>query len=261
MRKLRVSTEIIRYVAGHKERIDALAFALLIKQAYVDSIVRDATQRKLKDLFGMGSDKLKKVINDGIEFGFLRWNGKKLIANKLHGEKALSIILKGDWFVEAKNKNKKNKLTLIGVRSIIEMAIFVNQVNMQSNCADTHNRATSGQTVKQVRNAKQGESRMLHGQFNENFTGLSNIRVQQLIGRKKKKALSTIKAAISHGLVSKQVREKFFGVVDESYDSLARKVLREMNVFVSVQLGYAVLRFSNEYSYLSDIISYANHGC
>ena len=260
MRKLRIGTDTIRFVAGYKDRIDALAFAILIKQKRINSTITNATQRKLKEVFGMGSDKLKRVIDDGIELGFLRREGGNIIANKLHSGNGLSLMMKSNWFVSAKNKNKKKKLKLAGVRSMIEVLIVTNQVSMQNSCRDTHNSATDGKDVREIRSARKRERRMLKRNYNAKFTGLSNIRIQQLIGRKHNKAVKIVKTAIAKGLLKKQVREKVFDLVGVSLDTLSKAMLRDNNIVVWAQNHSGSLRFSNEYLYVGKIINKANHG-
>lgn len=249
-------------VAGSKDRIDALAFAILIKQERINSLITNPTQKKLKELFGMGADKLRKVIKDGVECGFIRYDGKSLVACKLHTNKFYSVVLKKDWFDEAKKNNKKKRLTLTDVRAIIETMIIVNQIKMQNDCEDTHNRATSPSCTAELRSAKRRERRMLQHDFCDQFTGLSNIRIQQLIARKKGKAIKTIKSAINKELLTKRMREVTLSVEGKDFTSLVKCILEELypNAIVSMRNRYAFLRFSNVYSYVGRNINFSNHG-
>ena len=262
MRKLRVGTEVLRMVAGNKDMIDALAFAILIKQERINSLITNPTQRRLKELFAIGSDKLRKVLKDGLQYGFLRYDGDSLIACKLHENKFFSAILKREWFIEAKKNNKKNRLTLTDVRAIIETMIVVNQVKMQNDCKDTHKRATSPSCVAELRSAKRRESRMLQKDFCDKFTGLSNIRIQQLIARKHGKAVKTVKSAIKKGLLSKKTRELTLNIEADDFCSLTKKVFEELysNVVFSLRYKFAYLRFSNVYSYTGRNINLSHHG-
>ena len=249
-------------VDNHNDRIDALAFAILIKQKRINSLITNPTERKLKKLFGMGADKLSQVIRVGLECGFLRYDGGSLVACKLHTNDFLSAIAKRDWFEEAKENNKLKRLTIAGIRNIIEALLVVNQVKMQNDCIDTHNRATSPRNTAELRSARRRESRMLKRDFCDKFTGLSNIRIQQIIARKRGKAIKAVKFAISKGLLSKKVREVTLNVEARDFSSLVRKVLEELypNVVVSLRNRTACLRFSNVYQYTGDIINRSHHG-
>lgn len=261
MKKLRVSTETLRFVTGHQDRIDALAFALFIKEKRQNSLITNVTNAKLMKTFGMGMNTLKRVIDDGLKFGFLRYEGKNLIANKLHDNKSLTILLKRDFFVEQAKRNSKYKLTFCGIRSIVEESVVVNHVKIVCDCRDTHNRATSGCTTSSIRCAKKRESRMLRGvSYNDNYIGISNNRIQQIIGRKCNRAVNIVKQAIKHGLISKQVREIPFHIKGETYGPVMRAAMQGTNVIVWVQARSARIRLSNEYYYLGDIINKANHG-
>lgn len=261
MRKLRVSVEVLQFVAGHQDRIDALAFALFIKETRINSLITNATLAKLKKVFGMGSDTLRRVISNGVRWGFLRWEDKNLIANKLHNNKRFSLLLKRFLFVEQAQNSKRNRLTLCCLRSIVEEALFVNHVKKLDDCADTHVRAISGNTTAAIRCAKKRESRMLRSKsFNDSYVGISNNRIQQLIARKCNRAVNIVKQAISHGLVSKRVREIPFYKEGETYGAVMRAAMQGTNIIVWVQARSARIRLSNEYHYQGQIIEKSHHG-
>lgn len=260
MRKLWIGTNVIRFVAGHRDRIDALAFAIMVKQERRNSLILNASQRNLKRIFHIGADTLRRVVEDGLKWGFLRKEGNNLIANKICENKKLGYLVKRVLFLEAKYKKNRNHLTLSSVRSIVEEAILVNQVSMQQSCADTHIRATSGITVGSIRNARKRESRMLNDEYCDDYTGLSNWRIQQLIGRKHGKAVKVVKTAIRHKLISKRVREKEFNIPGETYGPVMRAMMQGTNVIVWVQMRSARIRLSNEYCCISNNINIVNHG-
>ena len=261
MRKLWIGTETIRFVAGHRDRIDALAFAIMIKQERRNSLILNATQRNLKKIFHVGADKLRRLIRDGERLGFLRWYGKSLIANKVCQNKHLGYIVSSERFFEASTaQDGRLSLSLTKARNIIEEAIIVNQVSMQDSCKDTHNRATAGTSARAIRSAQKRERRMLRNGFCDDFAGLSNIRIQQLIDRKHKKAIGVVKDAIRHGLISKHVREKELVVNGEAYNAVTRHYLQDTNVIVWVKMRSARIRRSNEYRYHGNNIKKVNHG-
>ncbi len=260
MRKLWIGTHVLRFVAGHRNRIDALAFAILVKQERRNSLITNATRRKLKELFHMGSDKLKQVIEDGVKCSFLRWEGNNLIANKVCLQKGLGYMISRKLFLEAKFRNKNGLLTLSAVRTIIEEAIIVNQINMQNNCSDTHVRATEAKSVKTVRAAKKRESRMLNGKYCEDYVGLSNARIQALIGRSHGKASKAVKNAISHNLISKKVRIYETSIPGDSCTPVLRAAMRGTNIVIWVEMRCARLYLSNVYSYRGKNILKVNHG-
>lgn len=259
MRKLLVGTDMLRFVAGNRDRIDALAFAIMIKQERINSTITGTSQRNLKKIFHMGSDTLRRVIENGMKYGFLRREGNRIIANKICRNKKLGYNIKRSFFVEAKHRNGSH-LTLSNVRTIVEEAIIVNQISMQQSCADTHDRATDGHTRKSVRDARKRESRMLKQPYCDGYTGLSNLRIQQLIGRKHGKAVKVVKQAIIHKLVSKRIRMTEFNVPGETYSPVMRAMMQGTNIIVWVENRCARIRLSNEYRYINNNIKIVNHG-
>lgn len=259
MKKLLISTRILRFVVGSKEKIDALAFAILVKQHRVSSLITHATQRKLKSVFGIGADKLKRLIADGIMFGFLRREGDSLIANRLHGDVGLCYTMTKEMFDRS---TRKGKLTIVGVRRMICTAILYNQVSMQQSCEDTHKKASGSDSLIEAKRAMKRERSMLSGKsYEEGFRGLSNKRIQKLIGRKKSSAVRVVKDAVGSDLLNKRWRVEYFLVSGDSFTHHANS-LREredIHVIVDFRRRSMFARFSNEYSIKTDLMKLANN--
>ena len=66
-----------------KEKLEALAFAVFIKTKFVSSVFNDATIRRCNKVFGMGSTKSSRLINNGLKYGYLIRSGKDIIATKI----------------------------------------------------------------------------------------------------------------------------------------------------------------------------------
>ena len=85
-----ISTYSVKELSQSNERIEAMAFAVLIKGMYRSSCLhfsRDRDGRKnyrgLSYLFKMGHIKIRRLINSGIKFGYLRVEGDYIFANQL----------------------------------------------------------------------------------------------------------------------------------------------------------------------------------
>jgi len=83
-----ISTYLIKELTGSKDRIESLAFALLIKGMYRSSCLhynRDRggkrNYRGLSKLFRMGHIKLRRLLTDGIKYGYLKVEGDYIFAN------------------------------------------------------------------------------------------------------------------------------------------------------------------------------------
>lgn len=262
MRTLLISTYTLRLVVGNKEGIDALAFAVLIKQSRVNSLITHATQRKLKSVFGIGADKLKRLITDGIKLGFLRKENDSLIANRLHGDKGLCYTMRGEQFDDAVRSSKRGKLTLVGVRRMICTAILYNQVSMQQSCEDTQKKASGSASLVEVKRARKRERSMLSGKsYDERFRGLSNKRIQKLIGRKKSTAVKVVRNAVGSGLLNKKWRVEYFLVSGDSFTHYANSLheREDLHIIVDFRRRSMYTRFSNVYSIKTDLMKLANN--
>lgn len=258
MRDLYIKVGTLRSIEGDKFLIEAVAFAVLIKQHRISSLIMEATHRKLKTEFGIGTERLQRVLANGLSSGFLRKEGGNLIANKLHGDTNLAYCMKAEYFEDAIMSSKHNRLTLNGVIRIIETAILYNHVNMIQDCKDTHSIAHSND-LKAVKRARKRESRMLSsGSYNEGYKGLSNGTITKLIGKKVGTAIKVAKKAIQLNLVSKQWRFDFFDVDGKHVTAYAREYFEfeDMGYIVSLAHRAVYKRLSNEYVIKSENMKY-----
>lgn len=258
-----MSINILRWVVGNKDRIDALAFSILIKQAHVNSLITRATQRKLKALFGMGTEKLRKLVADGLSSGFLRKEGDNLIANRLHENNGLVYCMEEWLFNDAISRSKRRKLTLCGVRKMIETAILYNQVSMQKSCEDTHYSASSkSNPLSAIKRAAKREKSMLRGKsYNERFRGLSNYSIQKLIGRAKSTAIKVVKNAVQLNLLRKNWKVDYFIVNGDACTYYAQSLFdqEDIRIIVDLRRRSVYARFSNIYSIKTDLMKLVNN--
>lgn len=70
-----------------------LLFLCSSKLTFVSSRIQSATVSKCKDLFGIGSTRMCRIINSGIEYGLLKRDNKDLVATSLKREKSYHIRL------------------------------------------------------------------------------------------------------------------------------------------------------------------------
>ena len=263
MRRLLLSVDVLRMVAGFKHKIEALAFAVLIKQHRINSLISNATQRKLKKEFGIGAERLRRIVSNGLSLGFLRKEGDNLIANRLHDNRGLVLTLMERFFDDALLKSKKGILTLNGVIRIVEAAILYNQVSIQVSCEDTHCSANSESLpLGKVKKARKKEASMLHsGEYDNRYRGLRNVRIQQLIGRKKSSAINAVKHAIGLGMLNKRWNIRFFNSDKDQCEYMSRQDLNkeDMRMIVCLKKNYIGVRFANVYSKKTELMKLANN--
>lgn len=229
MRKLRIDAlEAVKYVAD-ADALEALAFAILVKQTFVSSSINDISFRHIKKTLHVGTNTARRCIANGIKLGFLRRgnNGRRLIANKLH-EKGWSATVSRAMFGKATRTSKQTGrriLTISRLKDIIREVVLLNHIRKQNDCTDTHNiRQGKAKSSRDIRRARRRESRMLKTEFREQYIGLSNLRIMKILGAKRGKALSVIKTLIDEKLITRRLRWSTLTGIDNSVSTFAPSV-------------------------------------
>lgn len=146
---------------------------------------------------------------------------------------------------------------------MIEVAILYNHVSIQVGCEDTHCSASSDSLpLKAVRSARKKEVSMLHlGKYDKRYRGLRNVRIQELIDKKKSSVIRTVKQAISLGMLTKKWNIKFFNSDKEQCEYLASQDLSQEDVRIIVYLKkcYVGIRFANVYSKKTELMKLVNN--
>ena len=134
-----------------KRFIEALAFSVLVKLTFVSSRIQSATVSKCKDLFGIGSTRMCRIINSGIEYGLLKRDNKDLVATSLKREKSYHIRLDFECktysrtkaLMSDRPKSERSPIvcqySLKDIIDIIRKSVLLNHISKQSDCEDTIN--------------------------------------------------------------------------------------------------------------------------
>ena len=83
MRRIWLSINIAEDAVADENKLEALAFSMLIKTKFVSSVFKDATVRRCNKVFGMGSTRSNRLINNGLKYGYLMRSGNDIIATKI----------------------------------------------------------------------------------------------------------------------------------------------------------------------------------
>lgn len=167
-----------------KEMIESLAFAMMVKLTFVDSRIRKATVTRCKDIFGIGSTRMCRIIKNGIRYGYLRREGSSIIANSLKSEKSYHFHEDFEALTASRTKTDGKeevqcKYKLKDIIALIREAVLLNHISKQSECEDTINSLENPKTLKQLRKAKkwQGCMRLCKDKACER---LSNKRIMDI---------------------------------------------------------------------------------
>lgn len=267
---LYLDIRLAEQAVNDKQLIESLAFSVLVKLTFVSSRVQSATINKCKDLFQIGSTRMCRIINNGIEYGLLKRDGKDLVATSLKREKSYHIRLDFECKTYSRTKALMNgkpkseqepvvcQYSLKDIIDIIRKSVLLNHISKQSDCEDTINIAKGNtKSVKQLRRARKKCKRMLR--TNNAFTGLSRKRIMDITKVCKAKAKQFIDSLCSSGLVSRIEQSVRVCV---NYSDFSRDVANSFYKETGLT-GYLYksgseirLRVSNKYVYSCDLITF-----
>lgn len=128
MKKLWIDPRLIAYAVKDKVVLDALALCVLIKLKFVSSRVKDATTRRMMQLFHVSYGRCVKAIEAGVKEGWLIKEGKDIRAARIRVEKGCEICL---------TLPTDTRLTLSQVCNILRSALTYNHISKLDDLRDT----------------------------------------------------------------------------------------------------------------------------
>jgi hypothetical protein len=180
--------------------LDCMAFGLMIKMKYVNSIVNNPTIRNLKETFHIGQNRLKKILKYGLSNGYFHYDFKgRLISDYLHENKSYRINLDFDG----------NDFRLNKVKDMIRELVLTNQIKLQRdrNFRFAHNGESFRPKTSKNGSFKQQRQKRLTSMSDKKGMSLTSITKIMNVGRSKARTLRN--ETLSKGLlVRKFVLEK-----------------------------------------------------
>ena len=182
--RLYLSISLASEAVTSKDVMEALAFSMMVKLTFVNSKVQNATVKRCKEIFGIGSARMCRIIKNGIQYGYLRREGGTIIAASLKTEK--SYHFHNDFKALTASRTKKDEkdevqcqYKLKDIIALIREAVLLNHISKQSECSDTINTLQNPKTLKSLKRAKkwQGRMRLCKDKACE---GLSNRRIMDI---------------------------------------------------------------------------------
>lgn len=232
MRKriIRISIDKAKEALGSKEREEALGFAMSIKFRFVSSTLKDkyTTKKHIKALFKIGDKKLTRILDNAVGFGYIRFDGDRIIANKLYSDLDLTYTIHVD---------RKILLNKDAVK-LLRHAVAVNHVGILTFYSDRKNRQANPKTIGDVkmRNGKQYFS-----------TGISNNRMAEVLSCKVWKAKQILKELTTKGTFTK--KEQYKPVLINGHLNL--RIWNQFandGVFIKRRNGILVQQLANSYN-------------
>ena len=192
MRRIWLSINIAEDAVADENKLEALAFSMLIKTKFVSSVFKDATVRRCNEVFGMGSTRSNRLINNGLKYGYLKRSGKDIIATKIR-DKGLNNKL---FF------NPGAVYSISQLKDKIRETVLLNKIKKQSWVLDTINKAKHPKNLTDYR-------KRIGKRYARTMTandGISVKRIMQVTNTKKYRAKRIANSLVNSMQISKTIR-------------------------------------------------------
>jgi len=202
MKRIRIGIQEAKFALSDKNRLDAFCLLLKIKLLFRSSDLNLVSYNHCAKLLHIDNNKLKRLLEYGCKIGYFRFeekNGKKrFIARSIHSNNGYSYKLR---------KDDLTKMTFSALKNLLRRIVMENQVRMQEDVINTHNKGTNGGNAKTIRKALKRESRMLRKKFSDN-KGLSYDRIKDVIYGTMYQAFKVTNQLVNKGIINKRTRIK-----------------------------------------------------
>ncbi len=167
VQRLYLSIDYASEAVCSKETTEALAFAMLVKLTFVNSMIKDATVKRCKKIFGIGSARMCRIIKNGINNGYLKRDGNTITACPIKSEKQYHFHNDFEALTASRTEHEREdgdevqcKYKLKEMVALIREAVLLNHISKQSECADTIKSLQAPKTSKGLKKAKKWKKRM-----------------------------------------------------------------------------------------------------
>lgn len=236
-----------------KEELEALSFAVLIKLTFTTSEVQSATVRRCKEIFGIGSTRMSRVINNSIKYGYVVRIGNNLKALPVKEENAFNIKLRFECKTFSRSEER---YTLNEIMDIIRDSVLLNHIKKQNACENTFRLTDNPKTSKGLKAAQKRIKRMSH--TSKAFIGLSMTKIAKLLVVSKWKARRLLSKMLSDGLITKIERSIKVPFNPSDLCCHLREWFKESGFFGYLYRGTdgVYCKISNSYSCDCDLIQW-----
>ena len=203
-RTINISISSASDALANKDKLEGYCFALMLKTAFVNSEFYNPTISNIKKVFHLGTDKSRRVLSNGIKYGYIVKTQKGIKANisKPSNEYAFSLTFK----LRALNNKRGGHCyyTIKEIESLVRRIVLVNHINKQTDCLNQF-KVMDGeaQSTKQLRNAKKRIAKMSNGKA---YDGLSLNRISKIIKGSYYLSRKAVNVLVNDGIVSKKMR-------------------------------------------------------
>ncbi|HBG40948.1 MAG TPA: hypothetical protein DDW85_06000 [Porphyromonadaceae bacterium] len=246
-RRIYISIDNVNWAVRDKLHLEALAFNMLIKKSYTSSVLVNASIRRCKDEFKIGTTRMSRIMKNGLSYGLLKRSSNNIIAQKVRDKGCNVTLVFEDRFYSLKE-----------VIKMIQESILLNHVRKQSFLVDAVKKAREPKNSRERVYGRRVLDRMPH--IKEAFEGLSNKRIMNITNTKRYTAKKLIKSLVSKGkvlmnhiIVDTEIRPERFSTDAARFDRLNGNV---GYLLFDAKRNMIVCQLANSYKYNCDEIRF-----
>lgn len=256
MKRIRIGINEAKFALSDKNRLDAFCLLLKIKLLFRSSDLNLVSYNHCAKLLHIDNNKLKRLLEYGCKIGYFHLEEKnekkRYIARSIHSNDGYSYKLR---------KDDLTKMTFPALKNLLRRIVMENQVRMQEDAINTHNKGTNGRNAKIIRKALKRESRMLRKKFCDN-KGLSYDRIKDVIFGTMYQAFKVTNQLVGKGIINKRTRIKEIRCDAKACtNNMSIKDIGDSVIVISAKNRNAFSVESNIYRMqMDDAISISRHG-
>lgn len=223
-KRIWIDPTLVQEAIDSKEALDALALCCMVKLTFADSMVKDATVRRLMALFHISYGRCVKAVEAGIARGYFFRDGNHLRACKVRGERQNCVPLD----IPASGAPGVCPVGIARMRDLLRGAVLYNHIAKQNDLRDT---------IRIARDPERGELKAMRkararlrkkGVCEESVSAdevvrLSYASVCALLNVSRTKAMSLVKSLRESGLVKRVLQYEETGLSLDQFSKIVQK--------------------------------------
>ena len=260
-RKLYISIEESISALQSKETAEAYVFAMMIKASARSSRINNPSIRNLKSILHIGNTKCCRALKNAIEAGYVRYDGKTLVANPMKNDKDNIRPIFLERAEHMQDGSLDCKVSFREMEKLIREQVIINHVRKQNLCEKTFNAVSTGKvdgeelTYQQLKSYRRWKKRLSHTK--EFHKGLSLAKVMHILQSSRYAARKLMRGLVATGqLIKNEVLEET-GIDPKMFGWQANQYMKEIGYggyFLYVE-GKIMCQRSNVYVCNDDLNS------
>lgn len=254
-RRLWIDPAIVREALPSKTALDALALCCMVKLMFADSMVRDATVRRMMRVFHVSYGRLKNALDEGLRRGYFKRDGAHLRASRVRTDKGYCVALD----IPVSDNKGECPIGIAKMCDRLRGAVLYNHIAKQNDLRDTTRLAREPrdgefQQMKRARARMRKKGVCVEGRTEGDGLRLSYARVASLLNVSRTKAKAAIKRLRDRGLIRRELQFEETGL---HLDDFTREVQSGYSRyggrgFMVLNTGMVCLQLANAYLLCGD---------